>query len=388
LKKKELAFLLGITKELAFAAGNIALSLHRYMAGVDYELVIYYKDLDPADHVVLESLPKTVLRQFWFEQDFVDHILKHVSPHSRVSSINDLMAFCHFEAFDLLDSYRNVAWLDVDISIQANLQDIVNFGPLGITSDDTWTVQKNFLTNIEGYDMSLPGVCSAVMVVSETLPYRAIYEWCYDKARELVSQLRNRDQGIINLALQKFGIIPSLMPLKEWQCIYWRDEAITAKIVHFGEARKVWFDFVVCCSFPEWYRVHRLWVSMGGSNWPPGIAKEPVNIFAIAEQNGSEADPGRSISLSERQIFESELQVMQYERGQALNELAFVRETLSSVYASRSWRLSRLLAQTARSLAPSDRVRQYFLYPVRNVWESLKKLFTLLLASVVRRGRA
>ena len=57
------------------------------------------------------------------------------------------------------------------------------------------------------------------------------------------------------------------MPLEDWQCIAWRDQASTAKIVHFGTANKVWNTTNIFNAFPEWYRVHCEWLNLGGSDF-------------------------------------------------------------------------------------------------------------------------
>ena len=269
-QKKPLAFVLGITENLGFAAGNVALSLYKYMRDESYEVVIYYKSLKKADMDVLQKIPNVRLVQFAFPESFEQAMLARMPPGSRFKDANSLMAFCLFEAFSLLDEYVNVAWLDADVAVQANLKDIVTFAPLGITLDTPWPVQNNFTRPIEGYEMNLPGFCTAVMLVNDTLPYKQMYQWCYEKTVEWADSLRNRDQAIINLALQKFSIAPQIMPLEKWQCIFWKDEANRANIVHFGTAKKVWNDTNVCNSFPEWYRIHLQWLELGGSDFDQG----------------------------------------------------------------------------------------------------------------------
>lgn len=266
-KKKKLAFLLGITPNLSFAAGNVALSLNKHMTMQDYDIVIYYTDLSYKDIDVFSRIPHVVLKQFGFPNNFVETMLAKIPEKSRFRSFNHLMCFSHFEVFALLEKYENVVWLDADTSIQRDLSDIIKFAPLGITLDTPWTVRDQFSRSIRGYDMNIEGHCTAVLIVNDILPYNEIYHWLYDKAVEYADALVNPDQAIFSIMFQEFNIVPNLMPLEEWQCISWKDEASVARIVHFGTEQKVWNNTNICNSFPEWYRTHLEWLSLGGSDF-------------------------------------------------------------------------------------------------------------------------
>lgn len=280
-EKKPLAFLISCTDNLTFAAGNVALSLYKYMWDVDYECVIIHRPLNPRDEYVLKSLPNVRMLPFEFPEAFVDTMMSKMPEATRFRGRNALMTFTHFEIFRLLGEYRIVSWLDTDIAIQADLRDIVKFVPFGITADAPFMVQNNFSRPIEGYDMNVPGCCAAVIVVGDQLPYGAIYDWCYKRAVEYADALQNADQGILNLAFQEFAITPTLMPLEVWQCRPDRPTAITANIVHFGHTRKVWNDEVVCKAFPEWYRMHREWQKRGGSDFERSF--EPASVMPILD---------------------------------------------------------------------------------------------------------
>ncbi|MBS1084604.1 glycosyltransferase family 9 protein, partial [Gluconobacter kondonii] len=265
--KKPLAFFLAITPNLAFAAGNVALSINKYMHGEEYEIVIYYSDLYDRDLESLKKIPNVTIFPFKLPEDFVTTMLVKIPSNSRFRDVNRLMCFAHFEVFPLLNTYKNVVWLDADVAVQANLKTIVDFAPFGITGDEPWTVQGNFTQPIEGYDMNMPGFCTAVMIVSDALPYETLYNWCYTAALKHAEYLINPDQAIINIMFQEFNFQPNEMPHRIWQCISWRDEANVAYITHFGTEKKAWNTENICNSFPEWYRTHQEWLRLGGSDF-------------------------------------------------------------------------------------------------------------------------
>lgn len=267
MNQKKPAFFFAFTANLAFAAGNCAISLNRHLKLDDYDIVMFHTPLPECDREALRKIPHVVLHEFELEERFVEHMLKNIPPESRFRTRNHLMCFAHFETFRLLRDYTTVVWYDVDIGFQRDCSAILNYGPFGILPDTPWTVANQFTAPVEGYDMTRPGVCTATMVLHDTLPYEAMLKFLYEKAEEYADRLYNPDQAIINIALQEFNITPSLIPGDVFSCFADRDEASTARAVHFGTGSKVWNNTNLCNAFPEWYRTHLEWLELGGSDF-------------------------------------------------------------------------------------------------------------------------
>lgn len=275
--KKNLAFMVAVSGDLAFAAGNIALALNRYMS-IPFDLLVYASEMRRKDKEILESINNCHVKEFDFRKGFIEYMMECLPEDCRFKDIKKLMRFCHYEAFGLLEEYENVIWLDADVSVQADLSDMLNYKPFGMTSDMPWKVGSQFIRPVEGYNMEKEAVCSAVMMLDDSLPYQEIYSWLYENTMKYAGYMKNGDQAIINLMLQEFELTPNMMPLEVYQCIDWRKEAIDAKIVHFGTDRKVWNTNIKLCCFPEWYRVHLQWLELGGLDFTrEGII--PENIY-------------------------------------------------------------------------------------------------------------
>lgn len=266
MKKKKLAFLFGFTPNLSFAAANAAIGINRYMSIDDYDIVMFYTDLPKQDIDAFKKIPHVKLRKFNLPEKFIENMMQNM-PNGRFKSRNALMCFCHFECFGLLDEYENVVWNDVDIGVQGDLADIIKYAPLGLTPDTPWKVRDQFTDVIPGYDMDVPSWCTSIMVCSDSLPYKNIYKFLYDNAEKYVKYLINPDQSIINIMFQEFNLKPKEVPLDDYGCISWKDNANIAKIVHFGTEKKVWNNTNICNSFPEWYRNHLLWLKLGGTDF-------------------------------------------------------------------------------------------------------------------------
>lgn len=262
------AYFFAFTGDLTFAAGNCALSLNRHNKYKQYDIVMYCSELSRNDIDVLSKIPNVIVRDFDLDSELLSYLLANIPCTSRFRNKNQLMCLAHFEAFGLLEEYEKVVWYDVDIGFQRDCSSIFDFAaPFGILPDTPWKVADQFTEPVAEYVMDTPAFCTAAMALSNTLPHKAIREFLYENAWKYARQLYNPDQAVINLAIQAFNIKPILIPPSEYCCFADRDEAITARAVHFGTDKKVWNNTNLCCAFPEWYRTHLEWLDLGGSDF-------------------------------------------------------------------------------------------------------------------------
>jgi lipopolysaccharide biosynthesis glycosyltransferase len=262
-EKKRLAFLIS-TSGLSFAAGNVALGINKYMPiDMEYDILVYYNSVNDKDITVLQNIPHVHPHQFYFPVDFVEE-MKNRIDNERFN----IMTFCHFEIFNLLEKYKKVIWLDNDMSIQRDISELLNFHGFTITDDAEWPVKAQFSKIIEGYNMDKQAVCAAFIVVDDSLPFKELYKWCYSKALEYAEYLVTHDQAIINLALQEFEINANIIPSNIWQCTTFRPLVHQANIAHFGYNWKPWMHSELIKRFPEWYRIHLEWLKLGGTDFP------------------------------------------------------------------------------------------------------------------------
>lgn len=280
--KKKLTYMLSVTSDYVFAAGNIVLALIRHRPQKDFDVTIFYEDMLETDKRVFEKTGICNLIKYEMPEGF-EYSIRTRCPkfnNEEFAKHFSFLKFAKFEIFTLLEKYENAVWLDADISVQSDPYDIIHYPPFAITADSPWPVQNNFIAPIEGYDMNRAGVCSAVFLISDKMPrWREMREWCYRTAVKVSPYFKNIDQGIFNLLLQEFNIDYKLLPLREYQCIATNSEAITAKLAHFGTKTKVWTDTRLVSCFPEWWRVHQLWLSLGGSDFVKPQGWSVVNAF-------------------------------------------------------------------------------------------------------------
>ena len=271
--KKQLAYFLVCSDNIIFAAGNVALSLNKYMPTKDFDIVIYHTGLRKNNESALKKIPRVTLHRFEFPDNFHEVILPKL-PQGRWNNPNSLLTFAHYETFNLLKNYETVIWLDVDTSIQADISELSNYGPFGqcydINWNDVWTVGDQFTQPLVNsrYDMSRKSYINACIVVNDKLPnWEKMANYCYSKSIEYAHHLKNCDQAIFGLLIQDFKINVNVIPWHDYICHAHHENASIAKIVHFGCRDKVWNDQKFLQTFPEWFRTHMIWLELGGEDF-------------------------------------------------------------------------------------------------------------------------
>ncbi len=279
--KKNLVYMLAVTQDYIFAAGNIVLSLIKQRPQKDFDIAIFYDEMLDSDKKIFQDTGICHLYQYRCPKKF-ESIIRRDCPKFNDENFAkhfSFLKFAKFEIFNLLEKYHHAVWLDADIAIQADPSEIVNYEPFAITSDAPWTLQNNFTQPIPGYNMDVQGVCSAVFVISDKMKdWQKMRKWCYDTAAKVCPYFKNIDQGIFNLLLQEFDIDYQLLPLYEYQCMPYRDTAHMAKIVHFGP-QKTWTNTMSVSAFPEWYRIHLEWMARGGSDFTRPEGYMVLNVY-------------------------------------------------------------------------------------------------------------
>ena len=131
--KKKFVFLVAVTPNIAFAAGNIAIALDKYMHDEEYDIIVYYTELPDRDIKALKNINRCIPIQFRPNAKLVDYLLLNLPDACPYKAVNKLMLLAHYEIFRLLDQYETAVWLDADILVQGNLRELSNYVPFGIS---------------------------------------------------------------------------------------------------------------------------------------------------------------------------------------------------------------------------------------------------------------
>ncbi|MBQ7456547.1 MAG: glycosyl transferase family 8 [Desulfovibrio sp.] len=288
--RHERAIVLGATGSWAFACGVLCLQLLRGSPPVDADIIVLHD-------TVFSSRDRACLTQLGVQClcfDCLDAFRKELLTET-CASIFSLLSLAKFACFDFLHRYTKLLWLDCDIVVQESFDDIWAYGPLALSEEDDHfydhpaakTCAINFEGSFPGIDVSQPNLNSGVLVFDRMIP-----DWeersaaCLAFVREHKKRLRYPDQAVFTMLAQAMAYQdnPRMHLPNRFNCHPRNPQSLYATFVHCFGPYKVWNDGLMLASYPEWQRVYKAWLSMGGSPYQGKMENSEYgqkNIFAV-----------------------------------------------------------------------------------------------------------
>src|SRR6056297_56024 len=121
LVKKELAIVLGSTGNMTFALANVLIGLKKHCSK-EFDTIIFEQDIIPKNKELISSIKNCAFIEYKYPYQDIKHSDATIKRFTE-------MAFSRYECFDLLEKYKTVIWLDIDLLIQGDvtlLQNEVN----------------------------------------------------------------------------------------------------------------------------------------------------------------------------------------------------------------------------------------------------------------------
>jgi lipopolysaccharide biosynthesis glycosyltransferase len=272
--KKQKVIVLGATGNLTFAVANVLMGIKKHSPKLEADFIIFHKDITKNDQKLLKNILECKFIEY--EMPILDKEKLEQSSFGRYSQL----AFSRYECFRMLDEYKQVLWMDVDILIQKDISSIFNFAKTGISLfQEIAPLQECFSQKIEGFDMQGSHYNSGVMLLSDDLPnYKNIPEWLYEKTLEYGEILKYADQGVINLLIQEFNLEVEGFNEK-YNCHPTKKTASNACVVHSYSPQKFWKWYEKNYHYKEWDDNYKKWLKMGGSPYT-GITYDFIDRWA------------------------------------------------------------------------------------------------------------
>lgn len=255
MSKKNCAIVLAATGNMAFALANTLIGLKKYSPNLADDIIVYEQGFNDKDKRIINGIipVKFIDYKFFLQSDI---------NQKQINTFTSL-TYARYECFDLLNQYKNVIWLDIDILIQKDISGIIEYAQeTGISAcKEKELVRINFTKPIEGYKMDIPNYNAGILILSDKLlHYEKLKEWCYKTTEKYKDFLCFADQGIIALMNQEFNFnINPLPDLYNYYILF--EDASNAFIIHLYGPQKFWNFF----DNEEWFKNHQEWLDLGGS---------------------------------------------------------------------------------------------------------------------------
>lgn len=303
--KKDLAVVLGSTANMTFALASVLLDLKKHL-NCDFDLIIYHKDIEQSEQNLLNS----IIPAKFIEYNFAD-------KNTREKSLNryTLLMFSRYECFDLLDGYKKVLWLDIDVIIQKDLTEFIKTKTNGLALWQNFEHKNsfNFVNPPEKYNHDDYYFNSGVILFEDNLPNRQnLKNWCYDKTIEWGENLVCPDQAVLNMMFEEFNINVSKLD-EIYNCHPERPVIKDAVIVHSYAEEKCWNYY----NFKQWQENYNNWLKMGGSPYKGTKANLLDKAFIKFKKKymPSAPDPKRHTGKFIKYIYEHNFKKAKYENA-------------------------------------------------------------------------
>ncbi len=248
---------MGITSDMAFAAANVLMSLNKFPPDKDFDVLIFEDGLSSKDKDLLNKILKCS-----FE---VLNIPEGINISPKLMQRYSKMVFSKYECFDLLEKYRNVLWLDVDVVIKGDISSLLKYSGSGAGFVlEPYPLQINFSEKIDGYDMEQRFYNAGVFILNESFPdWQVAKQNLYNLTQKYSDIMLLAEQGILNLFLLDSKVNIRDIPV-EYNCFPWFSNIEQAKIIHVVDYTKPWISF----KYRQWNDNYKIWLKMGGTPLP------------------------------------------------------------------------------------------------------------------------
>ena len=260
--KKKIALLLCSTGNEAFAVGNIIIGAKKYLFQnlpyENYDIIFYTDKLESEDENALKNIfPKIIIKIY--KSPFSKEMLN-------LRELNHFSSFTYarFEAFNLLEEYEKVFYVDTDIVIQKDMSYIFDLDfelyatlsqtPICLTTQSKESIK--LIKNNSNYDIDIFSFYDGNIIVSDKINYQGMTKWLYDKSEEY----KTNDLVVLNLLVQEFDI--KILDAGEKFCCFPNSEnASNSYIIHAIGPAKFWRGTYN----KEWEENNKIWIEAGGN---------------------------------------------------------------------------------------------------------------------------
>lgn len=251
--KKELAVVLGATSNMAFALACVVFDIKQHL-NRNFDLIVYHKDIpEKEQNIINEIIPAK----------FIEYDIDSLNVRNKSLNRYSKLAFARYECFDMLDNYKKVLWLDIDVIIQGDLSSLTDMDiEIGMWRNDIHKNSFNFTQNPGDFEMESNYFNTGVLLITDKLrDYQKLKDWCYQKTEEWGSYLVCPDQGVLNIMIQEFNTEITELP-EIYNCHPEKAIVKDAVIIHPYAEEKFWNYYY---NFEQWNHNYKQWLNIGGS---------------------------------------------------------------------------------------------------------------------------
>ncbi|HSF64033.1 MAG TPA: glycosyltransferase [Paracoccaceae bacterium] len=276
------AIVLGVTADMAFAAGALLAGVRRHDPGMAADVVIFHDGLSDGDRAALAVLAPGVRFRAFTAADALARLGMAAAPPRLAEALARFSALhlAKLELPALLAEYDRVVWLDADMLVRGPLGALWDFDCLAWRPLAPGAVQRRAAVLAacapRVRDGSVPLLNGGVVGVARGLADRGLgVADLWAEARFLLeaTETQTVDEMALWLLAARHGLPVRALPLA-------LNHPVTtggvdrAVILHAIGAQKFWNATPMLHLYPDWAAHHAEWVAAGGTPWAGPVMLE------------------------------------------------------------------------------------------------------------------
>lgn len=260
--KAETAAVFRCTPNLSFAVANMIVGIEKYNSNFITDYIIFSTDISDSNNNILYDICnfyKKNIKIIHYKYDRL-HNLKLNFHEKFFFKRYPLIIFSLFDIFDLLNEYKNVIALDVDMVVIDRFDDIVNYGnfafrPARILNEQLVEKVSLFEDNVT------PN--AGFIYINDSLPnYGKLTSKCYSLLSQHFENIKNTfEETILGILICTEDIKYTALGL-EYNCPCCSSKSIESKIIHYLNVKKPWESLNSLRAIPEYaqnvYKVNKI----------------------------------------------------------------------------------------------------------------------------------
>lgn len=258
--KRNTAIVFGITRDLAPAVGSVLLDLIEVKRNKNFDVHIFHDGISKRNKIAIQKIANVDFTRF---HPKISRVTKTVPSVRQFTP----MVFSKYECLKLLKNYESVLWLDCDIIIQSNIDEIFDFPNSDMVFvSATRPVRGQFVEPVDHYDMDTESMSAGIIVFNRNRLSDVHYEYCLQQTEKFNLNLIMPEQGIFDLMIQDFELNCTRLDPEIYACHPMSPNRDSAKIIHAYGQPKFWNGRLDI----HWEKNSESWKALGGSpyrNW-------------------------------------------------------------------------------------------------------------------------
>ncbi|MBR4604770.1 MAG: hypothetical protein IKO41_00885 [Lachnospiraceae bacterium] len=263
--KSNLAIILSINDNYAFAASNVIQRIEFYDHGLVDKYIIFHDHLSQNNIIALKALTKKIDFRIYDISSFLKKCPNFSKDTPSIARWTHLI-FAKFEIFKLTENFKNCIFFDADLHPLTSIKQILTYRPFAWrpAAPSLTERTKNYENIPQHFTMPNAGLIYVSDSIKDCSKYTNICYTILNDSFGKISTSQGQDEIVFGVLNYKYNLNANHLPMI-WNCPLGGKQTDKAKILHFMGRLKIWKNPILLQMFPEFKNNLQRHIDLGGT---------------------------------------------------------------------------------------------------------------------------